>query len=118
MTHPFTTAGERRRSKYGNRVTEVDGHKFHSAKEAARYSTLKLLERAGEIRFLRIQPAFPIDVNGHPICRYVADFAYVRTADDVQVVEDVKSAATRKLPVYRLKIKLLKALTGLQVTEV
>jgi hypothetical protein len=106
------------RRKYGNIPTEVDGQKFASRKEARRYSDLKLMERAGEIRFLRLQPRFPMDVNGVPVATYVADFAYVREADDVQVIEDVKSPATRKNPVYRIKIKLLKALHGIDVVEV
>lgn len=116
MQRPYAIAGERRRSKYGNRKTVVDGIEFDSAKEAARYSTLKLLERAGEIKGLQVQPVFPLDVNGVPVARYVADFSYVEKGR--RVVEDVKSAATRRLPVYRLKVNLLKALTGIEVVEV
>ena len=35
--------------KYNARKTVVDGIKFDSKKEAARYSELKLMEKAGEI---------------------------------------------------------------------
>jgi len=102
--------------KYRNIPTEVDGHKFSSRKEARRFGELKLLERAGEISGLRLQPAFPLDVNGVPVCRYVGDFAYVR--EGVEVVEDVKSPITRKNPTYRIKAKLFRALKGFSVTEV
>lgn len=34
------------------------------------------------------------------------------------VVEDVKSPATRKLPLYRLKAKLMKAIHGIEIREI
>ena len=105
-----------RKTKFGNIPTEVDGLKFDSRKEARRYSELRLLERSGRISALTLQPAFPLDVNGYPICRYVADFAYVEAG--ARVVEDVKSAITRKHPVYRLKVKLMRACLGIEVREV
>lgn len=104
--------------KYRNTPTVVDGVSYASKKEARRAGELALLERAGEIRFIRHQPSFPLDVNGHHVCTYIADFAYVRTADDVQVIEDVKSPITRKNPVYRLKKKLLRAVHNLEIVEV
>ena len=76
-----------------------------------------LAERAGEISGLEIQPRFPLVVNGQDCGSYVGDFAYV-TKDGERVVEDVKSAATRKLPTYRLKRRLVWALYGLTVVEV
>ena len=56
-------------SKYGNRKTEVDGIVFDSKKEAERYRDLKLLERAGDIRELVLQPSFVLNVNGIKVCR-------------------------------------------------
>lgn len=109
--------GKGKRAKYGNTKTVVDGLTFASAKEARRYGELKLLERAGEIRFLRVQPKFPLIVGEIQVAEYWADFAYVRTADDVQIIEDVKSPATRKNPVYRLKFKMMAAM-GLHIVEV
>lgn len=106
----------RKGSKHRNKFTECDGITFHSAKEARRYGELKLLERVGEITELKLQPAFPLDVNGKPICRYLADFSYRQRG--VFVVEDVKSPHTRKLPVYRLKAKLFAALHGFAIREV
>jgi hypothetical protein len=104
--------------KFKNRRTVVDDRTFDSSKEAKRWGELNLLERAGEIRFLRTQVRFPLDVNGVPICHYVCDFAYVRTSDEVQVIEDVKSPVTRKHPVYVLKRKLMRAIHGVEIVEV
>ncbi len=104
-------------SKYRNRKTTVDGIVFDSAKEAKRWDTLKLLKAAGEIFDLAYQVPYALHVNGQLVCRYVADFYYI-TRDGERVVEDVKSAATRKLSTYRIKRKLMKAIHGIDVQEV
>jgi hypothetical protein len=104
-------------TKYGNRKTVVDGITFDSAKEARRYGELKLLERAGQIVDLRVQPEFELDVKGVRVCKYRADFAY-REHGGSTVVEDVKSPITAKNPTYRIKSKLLYAIYGIQVREV
>lgn len=103
---------ETRRSKYGNKPTEVDGIRFASKREAHRYTELKLLERAGKISALRLQPAFPLDVNGVPVCHYRADFAYVENGR--RVVEDSKGYRT---DVYKIKRALMKAIHGVEIVE-
>ena len=99
--------------KYRNEPTEVDGHKFDSLAEARRYKDLKRLQEAGEISQLRLQPRYPIVVNGIPVCVYVADFSYIGSTG--VVVEDVKGMRTA---VYRLKAKLMRAVHGIDITEV
>ena len=108
------------RSKYNAKRTTVHGTTFASQREAKRYCELLLLEKAGEIQHLELQPVYPIEVRGALICRYVADFRYrekpLRTGSSGQVVvEDVKGMKT---PVYRLKKKLIAALYGIQIREV
>lgn len=103
------------RSKYGNEKTVVDGNRFDSKKEARVYGELKLRERAGEISELELQKKYPLEVNGQLICNYIADFVY--QVNGVVVVVDVKSAITRKNPVYRIKVKLMKAIYGIQIVE-
>lgn len=110
-------AGERQTTKFGNEPTVVDGMRFASKAEARRYQWLKLAQAAGEIAELECQPRFPLKVDGQLICTYIADFRYREVRSGKVVVEDVKSAPTRT-PVYRLKAKLLKALHGVEVTEV
>ena len=107
----------KRRTKYGNVVTEVDGRKFDSKAEAEHYAELKLLQRSGRITELVCQPEFPITVNGITVAKYIADFEY-RDQDGNRIIVDVKSAATAKNPCYRLKRKLVEVIHGITVTEV
>lgn len=105
--------------KYRAVPTIVDGIRFDSKKEALRYGELKLLEKAGEIRDLRLQPAFEIVINGIKVCTYKADFSYKFKGHidgrHPAVIEDVKGFKT---PVYRLKKKLVEATYGIIITEV
>lgn len=103
--------------KYRNVPTVVDGVSFASKAEARRWGELRLLERAGEIADLQVQPSFDLIVNGVKVCRYVADFGYLEV-NGPRIVEDVKSPATAANPVYRLKKKLLLACEGIAVKEV
>ena len=74
---------------------------------------LKLLEKAGLIRELELQPAFLLiptfKKNGKTYRKttYIADFKYFDVELGKYIVEDVKSPATAKDKVYRLKIKML-----------
>ena len=97
-----------RRNKFNARKTEVDGITFDSAAEARRWCELKILEKAGEIRNLERQLRIPLHVNGVKICTLIIDAAYFE--GQKRVLEDTKSRMTRKLPVWRLKAKLLKAI--------
>ena len=80
--------------KYKNKKVEIDGIKFDSKKEANRYCELKLLERAGKIFDLKLQPRFLLQENfkyknkTYRKIEYVADFEY--TENGQTVVEDVK----------------------------
>lgn len=108
-------------SKYHNIKTVVDNITFDSKKEAARYQELKLMQKAGAISELEMQPQYRLYVNDVLICRYVGDFKYIDHAasrqikDIVRVVEDAKGVKT---PAYRLKKKLMKAVYGIEIQEV
>lgn len=103
------------RSKYRNRKTTVDGITFHSKREAKRYGELKLLEKAGKITELTLQPKFEFIVNGVKIGTYTADFWYRPAGEINAVIEDAKGFKTQQ---YRLRVKLMKALHGIDVKEV
>lgn len=103
--------------KYRNQPVEVDGQRFDSKREAERYGHLRMLEQAGVIRDLFVHEAFPLVVHGQDCGAYISDFTYV-TETGERVIEDVKSPATRKLPTYRLKARLVWALYGLRIREV
>jgi hypothetical protein len=116
---PSTKSTKSARPKYGNRkVLDADGISHDSRKEYSRWCELQLRERAGEISQLHRQPVFDLIVNGVLVCKYVADASYVESATGERIVEDTKSAATRKNRAYRIKVKLLRACHGLQVREV
>lgn len=108
-----------RRSKYGAVKTTVDGIVFHSQKEARRYGELKLLERAGEIRNLQLQPTFYLwapggDVDDR-IGEYRADFSYTDIRHRKLVIEDVKGFRT---PLYKWKKKHVETQYGIQIREI
>jgi hypothetical protein len=94
-------------NKFGARKTVVDGITFDSAKEARRYSVLRLLEKAGEITHLVLQPRIPLKVDGVLVCTIIPDFSYIDQKTRKKVFEDPKGMKT---PIYRLKRKLLLAL--------
>ena len=116
---PDSTIGKpAKASKHRNRKTLVGGLSFDSAKEAKRWQELSLLEQVGAIRDLRRQVSYDLYAsNGERIAKYVADFVFYSVEHGKQVIEDVKSPWTRRLPVYRLKLKLLRA-QGITIEEV
>ena len=108
-------------SKYHNRRTIIDGIPFDSAKEAARYSELKLLLRAGEINELKLQEKYRLipaqyrdGVCVERECSYIADFDYI-DKNGVHIVEDTKGVRTKE---YKIKRKLMLYIFGIRITEV
>ena len=102
-------------NKYHAEPVHVDGCRFASRKEAARYGELRTLEQAGAINALEVHPVYTLTVNGHHVGKYTADFRYVQA--EAIVVEDVKSTATRT-EAYRLRVKLMRAIHGVTIVEV
>ena len=98
--------------KYHNKKTVIDGIKFDSKLEAERYSQLKIMERAGVIRDLELQPEYELipsfRKNGKTWRRtlYKADFRYILCEDDRIIIEDVKGSIAVITDVFRLKRKL------------
>jgi hypothetical protein len=107
-------------TKFRNVKVEIDGIKFASKAEGHRYTELKLMEKAGLIRHLRLQVPHPLVVNEVKICTYIADFCYMEKVPFASgeswqpVVEDVKGVRT---PAYRLKKKLCFAILGITIRE-
>lgn len=98
-------------SKYRAVKTTVDGHIFDSRAEARRYGELVIMERAGEICNLVLQPRYELQAKQAATATrkaeravvYVADFAYTDLATGRTVVEDVKGVKTQA---YQVKRKL------------
>lgn len=80
---------------FARKTTCAHGHRHASGMEAKRCEQLHLLERAGKISGLVVEPRFTFEINGSPVkmrnghdARYTADFAYIESGR--QIVEDVK----------------------------
>lgn len=111
-------------TKYRAKACTVDGIRFHSQREAARYLDLRLLEKAGEIKELELQPEFPLYASCElPIVPerdplklgvYRGDFRYIDARNGEEIVEDVKGFKT---PLYKWKKKHVEAQYGIQVRE-
>ena len=95
--------------KYGAKKTTVDGIRFDSKKEAARYRELKFQEHCGLISDLELQPEFVLQ-DGFRHCgkwiypiKYRGDFRY-KNKFGYTIVEDTKGHKTK---VYNIKKKML-----------
>lgn len=99
-------------NKYRNVPTVVDGVRFASKGEAQRWQVLKLLEKGGVVTELKRQVRYSIDVHGHHICAYVADFVY--RENGYLIVEDFKGKETQE---YKLKKKLMLACHDITIRE-
>lgn len=112
-----------RGNKYNNVPVESHGIRFDSKKESKRYYDLVVMQKASQIEDLRLQVHFTLQeafttIDGEKVgaVTYIADFTY-RDADGNLIIEDVKSDATRKDKVYRLKKRLM-ADKGYRIREV
>ena len=111
------------RSKYRAKKICYKGEIFDSKAEFRRWSELKLLERAGEIRDLKRQVKHELipaqrDSNGKLLERavdYISDFEYVDMRTGRSIVEDVKGVATKE---YIIKRKLMLWIYKICITEV
>lgn len=118
-------------SKYRNRKAVKDGIVFDSVREMRRYAELSLLEKAGDIKNLRMQVVYELlPVQREPdtigkrggvkkgkvienAVKYVADFVYEQ--DGETVVEDSKGFHTKD---YIIKRKLMLWRYGIRIKEV
>ena len=115
------TTKENKPKKYKNKECNYEGIHFDSIKEKNRYIQLKLLERAGKIKDLRLQvkfqllPTTRICGKTQPKTSYTADFVYWDNLLGREVVEDVKGVKTA---VYQIKRKLMMVQHGIEVVEI
>ena len=114
-----------KRNKFNAQKIELDGMTFDSKKEHKRYVELKDMQQRGEIFGLEHHTKFELapktkiegEKRAKPALRYFADFTYYISTGEY-IVEDVKSAATRKLASYRNKKHLMSTVHGISITEV
>jgi hypothetical protein len=107
-----------KKTKYNNKITELDGINFHSRKESVRYGQLKVYEKGGLITDLRLQvpyeliPKLVINGKTERAIKYIADFVYFDTVHKVEVVEDVKGMIT---DIFKLKYRLMKLIHNIDI---
>lgn len=121
------------RSKYGNKKAIHNGITFDSRRERNRYINLLTLQRAGEISDLKMQVPFEIIPAVYEVVEkqmktkvkkvekcvqrathYIADFVY-KDKDGNEIVEDVKGSTKMLTPEFRLKMKLMRYVHGIQI---
>lgn len=103
-----------RQNKYKAKKVKMDGMTFDSQKEANRWFSLRLLERAGKIQNLKRQVRIEIVPKSDfgRALYYIADFVYKE--DGKTVVEDSKGFRT---DVYKLKKRLVAEKYGIVIKE-
>lgn len=106
---------EKKRSKYGNQRVQYGDLWFDSHAELKDWIALEMRQRAGEIKELRRQVPFRMEVNGVLVTILVADFCYQIARTGEAVVQDTKGGSATQTPEFKIKAKLLKALYGIDI---
>jgi hypothetical protein len=112
--HLVVQVCDKKKNKYRNTKTEVDGIKFDSKKEANRYKELKLLLKAGHIGLFQRQVRYELNEGGTHSLAYIADFVYFDVATGKTIVEDTKGYRTKE---YLKKKRLMQKLHGIIIFE-
>lgn len=96
-------------SKHNSRITIIDGIRFRSAKEADYYTTLKMMQKCGDLKFFLRQVPFYLPGG----TKYIIDF--IEFWEDGRIVfTDVKG---RRLPAYIRNRKQVEALYPVKINE-
>lgn len=96
-------------NKFNAKITELDGIKFHSKKEAKYWQDLGYAKKSGELLFALRQ--VPLHLPGN--VRYVVDFLEFWKNGDVRFV-DVKGFKTQA---YIMKKKIAEAIYPITILE-
>lgn len=109
-------------TKYHAKPVVTDEGRFASQGEYRRWCDLKNLQRAGVIKFLERQIAFPLEVDGRPVlikskgfpngrrAKYTCDFRY--TENGVSICEEYKGFDTSE---SRLRRAVAEAIHGFTI---
>jgi len=95
-------------NKYNAQRVTINGIDFDSKKEGNRYVDLLMLERAGEIRDLKLQVPIMLEGKAGPLqsrtgkqMRLTVDFSYIEVKTGLTIYEDAKGVPTRDYEVRR-----------------
>lgn len=106
-----------RANKFGAKRSHCSaGHEHSSMKEARRCNDLRILQLAGEISDLEVEPQFWFVINGRQVkhengrrAGYKPDFAYT-ARNGAMVAEDVKGGNATRTEAHVLRIAIFRAL--------
>lgn len=118
VQHRSQASKKGRKSKYKAMREVVDGLKFDSKHEARVWCELRIKERAGEISNLRRQVPYQLYASTRDgaivgdVTVYVADFVYIDTATNEEVVADAKGVITQT---FALKKKMMKVCHNIEI---
>ena len=96
---------------------------FDSKKEREYYVILEMMLKNKQITDLKtqvkfeLQPSFKFKEKTIRSINYIADFTYIDKKNKLHII-DVKSEATKKDKVYRLKKKIFQYKYNLEIEEV
>ena len=104
------------KNKFHAKITEAEGIKFGSKKEAAQFRELQARQHAGEIKFFLLQVPFllPGVAENGKRTRHYLDFMAVRMDGQIEYIE-VKG---RDLPMGKLKRRQVEELYGIKIQVV
>ena len=106
-------------NKFNANRVEYEGIKFDSKLELAHYLVLKQEEAAHQIFDLTVHQPFALYASDGEtkVAAIEIDFVFW-TSDGEFHAEDTKSAATRRLPTYRLKKRLFEIQYSTKIVEI
>lgn len=100
---------------HAKRTPCAHGHMHASTKEARRCNDLHMLQRAGEIVGLEVEPVFTFAIDGKPVLHangrkavYKPDFTYIENG--LKICEDVKGGAATMTEAATLRLALARAM--------
>jgi hypothetical protein len=105
-------------SKWRNQITEYNGRKYHSKKEAEFAKDLDIQQKAKEVIKIEPQVPFILKIGDIKMAKYVLDFRVTYKDGSIKHY-DVKGAK-QGLPydIFVIKKKLMKVIYDIEVIEV
>ncbi|PKN36704.1 MAG: hypothetical protein CVU62_13300 [Deltaproteobacteria bacterium HGW-Deltaproteobacteria-2] len=116
LSHDEWLAAYQKQNKFHAKITEAEGIKFGSKKEAQQFRELQARQHAGEIKFFLLQVPFllPGVADNGKRTRHYLDFMAIRTDGQIEYIE-VKG---RDLPMGKLKRRQTEELYGIKIQVV
>jgi len=106
------------KSKYRSKITEYNGVKFHSKKEAEYAKKLDWLIKVGTVTRWVGQCSYALGINEVLICRYILDFKVWYSDGRIEHIDVKGMKSGSAYSMFKLKKKLMKAILNIDVIEV